>query len=128
MARVEVCVPGRFPGLNEYVRACKCPQSRARMKRECDERVAWACVGARCPAFAPPVTVTVDCYEQDARRDADNVQGMARKFVLDGLQRAGVIGNDSRRWVPQPPGGIVAVDRGRPRVVVTIEGEVAEDG
>ncbi len=121
-------VPGRFPGLNEYVAACKVPQARARMKRECDARVVSACRAASCPRMAPPVAVTVDCYEADARRDADNVQGMARKFVLDGLQAAGVLGNDSRRWVPQPPGGVVAVDRERPRVVVTVEGEAARDG
>lgn len=123
--RVELTIPGRFPGMNDYVRACKQPQARARMKRECDEMVTWACVRAACPSFRPPVAVTVDCYERDGRRDPDNVQGMARKFVLDGLQKAGVLENDSRRWVPVPPPGRVEVDRDDPRVVVTIEGECA---
>lgn len=93
------------------------------MKRECDEMVALACREAGMPAFRPPVAVTVDCYERDERRDADNVHGMACKFVLDGLRKAGVVGDDSRRWVPQPPGGRVEVDAARPRVVVTVEGE-----
>lgn len=93
--------------MNDYVRACKQPQARARMKRECDEMVMWACVRAACPGFRPPVAVTVDCYERD------------------GLQKAGVLENDSRRWVPVPPPGRVEVDRDDPRVVVTIEGECA---
>lgn len=125
--RARFTVPGRFPGLNDYVRACRCLSARARMKRDCDARVAAACVEAGCPRFDPPVSVTLDCYEADMRRDADNVHGMAAKFVLDGMRGAGVIGNDSRSWVPQPPGGGVFVG-GEPRVEVTVEGEVIPDG
>lgn len=127
MTRVVLTVPGRFPGLNDYVLACKSPYKRAKMKREADDAVAEAAKVAGCPTFLPPVSVRVDCYERDARRDADNVHSMACKFVLDGLQGCGAIKNDNRSWVPQPPGGGVYTDRLYPRVEVSIEGEV-DDG
>ena len=47
------------------------------------------------------------------RRDADNV-GFARKFVLDGLVAAGVIKDDSRKYVEQCPDRVLT-DRARPR-------------
>ena len=60
-------------------------------------------------------------YEPDMRRDADNV-GFARKFVLDGLVAAGVIKDDSRRYVLSCPDR-VATDRSRPRVEVEVSDE-----
>lgn len=123
MGRWVLTVPGRFPGLNDYVDACKNPRGRARVKRECDEMVAWAVMSSDVPRLKPPVKVTVDCYEPNRRRDKDNVHAMARKFVLDGLQAAGVIGNDNWDWIPELTGGSVQLDRLYPRVEITLEGE-----
>lgn len=125
MGRWVLTVPGRFPGLNDYVNACKSPHGRAKVKRECDEMVAWAAMAADVPRLRPPVRVTVDCYEKDRRRDKDNVHAMARKFALDGLQAAGVIGNDNWDWVPELTGGSVELDRLYPRVEITLEGDEA---
>lgn len=93
------------------------------MKAEADGAVAWAVLTNDVPRLKPPVRVTVDCYEKDARRDPDNVHSMARKFVLDGLQVCEVIGNDNLEWLPELTGGGVYVDRLYPRVEVTIEGD-----
>lgn len=118
-------VPRRFPGMNDYIDACVHKFKRARFKREATESVLLA-LGDTFPRFLPPVEVRIDCFEQDARRDADNVHGAACKFILDALQTAGVIENDSRRWLPQPPSGGVFTDKLFPRVEVTVRGRIKE--
>ena len=75
----------------------------------------------RAPRFERRVTVRTTFYEPDMRRDADNV-GFARKFVLDGLVAAGVIKDDSRKYVEQCPDRVLT-DRARPRVVVEVSDE-----
>ena len=45
-----------------------------------------------------PVTVRFTWVEGNRRRDIDNV-AFAKKFVLDGLVQAGVIGNDTPQYV-----------------------------
>lgn len=51
-----------------------------------------------------PVTVQVQILcqwvEPDNKRDIDNIEA-AIKFILDGLKKAKVIPDDSRRWVPK---------------------------
>ena len=126
MGKWVLVVPGRFPGLNDYVLACKNHHLRRRMKAECDEMVGWAAMASDVPKLKAPVKVTVDCFEKDRRRDKDNVHSMARKFALDGLQEAGVIGNDNWDWVPELTGGSVELDRLFPRVEITVEGEASD--
>lgn len=67
--------------------------------------------------------VRVVWFEQNARRDLDNVRtGM--KFVLDGLQKAGVIPNDSQKYVLDLDDGF-GRDKCNPHILVQIyeEGE-----
>ena len=112
-------VPGRFPSLNDYLRI-RNPRQRAALKRELDHRVAWAAK----EAGVRPVKrfmVRVVWFEPNARRDWDNVRS-GIKFVLDGLVAAGVIKDDSRKYVEQCPDRVLT-DRARPRVVVEVSDE-----
>lgn len=114
-------VPGRFPSLNDVLRI-KNGVQRNRMKRELDNRVAWS---AKQAGIRPVgrCMVRVGWLEKDARRDWDNVRtGM--KFVLDGLQKAEVIPNDSQRYVLDLDDWY-GHDKGNPRLIVQIyeEGE-----
>lgn len=63
----------------------------AEYAREAAQQQGW-----RCPES--PVDVWITWYEVDRRRDPDNIHG-GIKFVMDGLVRAGVIHDDSQRWV-----------------------------
>jgi hypothetical protein len=96
-ARQRLWIPGRLPGLNEIIDAAKGAAGRgfryAKMKRELGEMV-WAHAKA---ARLRPVTrarLTFRWVEKDRRRDPDNVSSAGRKFILDGLVKAGVLPGD----------------------------------
>lgn len=95
----RMTIPGRMPGLNEYVRAERANRYAAsKMKREQTERAGIAAVEQRMPHFPGRVEVAFTWVEPNRRRDMDNV-AFAKKFVLDGLVRAGVIRDDTPRYV-----------------------------
>lgn len=115
-------VPGRFPSLNDYLRI-RNNRQRAALKRALDHRVAWAAKEAGIRPVGRCM-VRVVWFEQNARRDLDNVRtGM--KFVLDGLQKAGVIPNDSQKYVLDLDDGF-GRDKCNPHILVQIyeEGEL----
>lgn len=116
--RATFSVEGRFPGLNEYTCACRAhAQAGGNIKRRETAKVARAAKGM--PAVRWPVTVKIEFYEKDRRRDVDNIE-FGTKFILDGLVKAGVIPDDSQKYVWQVVPW-VGIDKDQPRVVVTVE-------
>ena len=93
----------------------------AGMKRRAERAVTDACREQRARCFSHPVRVTFRWYERDRRRDWDNVV-FAKKFILDGLVKAGVLPDDSQSWVIGLR-DVLAHDRDRPRVVVEVSDE-----
>lgn len=110
-------IPGTFPGLNDYIGAeRKHRQIAAKMKRE--ETLRVRLLSARLPRFTTPVKLIITWREKDARRDPDNII-FAKKFILDGLKEAGVIEQDSQKWIK----GIAEswiIDKANPGVEVLI--------
>lgn len=97
--RASLTIEGGFPSLNDYIRAVNSNRFKGNaMKQECTSIAAWAARAARMPRFTRPVTVRFTWVERNRRRDIDNV-AFAKKFVLDGLVAAGVIGNDTPQYV-----------------------------
>ena len=92
-------IPGRLPSLNDYQNACRSHWSTgARMKRNVEEGIIWAIKAARSrgdvrPAMGP-VVVSFEWHESNKRRDLDNIYS-AKKFILDAMQKAGIIKSDS---------------------------------
>ena len=115
--RASFTFRGRFPSLNEYIDAERTNRFKAAaMKRKYTDAVVEA--ANNMPAFLDPVHVTFNWYERDKRRDPDNV-AFAKKFIFDGLVKAGVIKNDTHRWVLGFDDNFF-IDPDRPRVVVTL--------
>ena len=88
----------RFPTLNEYI---DCERgstiAAAAMKKKCTEQVKEQCLSQD----VQPVKGTVDLlfeWHSSTRHDPDNV-AFAKKFILDGLQLAGVLENDNRKFI-----------------------------
>lgn len=88
----------RFPTLNEYI-DCERGSTIAAsaMKKKCTEQVKEQCLSQH----IQPVNGKVDLlfeWHSSTRHDPDNV-AFAKKFILDGLQLAGVLENDNRKFI-----------------------------
>ena len=115
-------IEGRMPSLNDYIRAERGSMYAANaMKQECTSLAAWAAKAARMPRFTRPVTVRFTWAEGNRRRDIDNV-AFAKKFVLDGLVQAGVIGNDTPQYVAGFEDRF-QYDGRHPRIIVEVDDE-----
>jgi hypothetical protein len=127
MADCCLTISGRLPGLNEYTDTCRTnPRAGARMKRGAQEFVMWYIMAQlRKRKFTKPVFLLFTFYEQDRRRDHDNVSSFARKVIQDALVQCGTLQDDGWDHVT----GYLdrfCVDKENPRIVVEfIEQEVA---
>lgn len=127
LAGYRLTIQGRLPGLNEYTDACRTnPRAGARMKQQAQELVMWHILTQiRGRRFEKPVFLLFTFYEQDRRRDRDNVSSFARKVIQDALVKCGNLHDDGWDYVT----GYLDrfdVDKTNPRIVVEfIEQEVA---
>lgn len=119
LADFRLTIPGRLPGLNEYTDACRTnPRAGARMKQQAQELVMWHILSQiRGRRFTKPVFLLFTFYEQDRRRDRDNVSSFARKVIQDALVKCDTLIDDG--W-DQVTGYLdrFAVDKNNPRIVV----------
>lgn len=117
----RMVIPGRMPGLNDYVRAERANRYAAStMKRQQTERAGVLAVEQGMPQFSGTVDITFTWVEQNRRRDMDNV-AFAKKFILDGLVRAGVIHDDTPRYIGSLTDRF-AYDSRHPRIEVEARG------
>ena len=71
----------------------------SKIKKEETERVYWECKQQKLsPVKEYPVKIMFKWYSKDNRKDIDNV-AFAKKFILDGLVLAGVLGGDGRKFI-----------------------------
>lgn len=90
----DIFIPDPFTTCNEYIDAERANKFKgAEIKKIETERVRWACVGVL-PVKAYPIRIDFVWWCPSKRIDPDNI-AFAKKFILDGLQKAGVIKNDS---------------------------------
>lgn len=88
----------RFPTLNEYI---DCERgstiAAAAMKKKCTEQVKEQCLSQQIESVEGKVDLLFE-WHSSTRHDPDNV-AFAKKFILDGLQAAGVLENDNRKFI-----------------------------
>lgn len=115
-------IPGRLPGMNEYVNANRTnPRAGARMKRDAQDAICWCIRGAGLKKVAGRVDVAVTWVEKDMRRDKDNIRA-GLKFILDALVSMGILPDDNWTWIGEISDRFV-VNKSDPRVIVEISGE-----
>lgn len=96
---VSFFLPIRFPGLNEYSDAERTHRMvAAKMKKEYTNLVQEFCTLTRVQKFKGQVTLSFEWHEANNRRDPDNVV-FAKKFILDGMVNAGVLVNDTQKYI-----------------------------
>ena len=109
-----------MPDFNTLVRAMKGHWSVwHKEKKRWTDKVALLSKAARLRPYEVPVRVEMTHYSRDRRRDPDGIRTVASKFILDGLVVAGVLPDDSQRWVLGFT-DFFEVDKERPRVVVRL--------
>lgn len=99
-----IWIPAKFPSLNEYINAERRHRMiAAKMKKEWTQLVVDACysnatgIGPTNEEF--PLTIKFIVHEENKRRDVDNVSSMVGKFCLDGMVKAGLLTDDSQKYV-----------------------------
>lgn len=114
-------IPGELTDLNTFIKAMNGHRLAGNsIKQEETDRVAMECRIARIPEVDKyPVHITYNWYSKDQRKDTDNV-AFAKKFINDGLVKAGVLEDDSRKFVAGFS-DYFFIDKHNPRVEVNIE-------
>ena len=101
----KFCIEQRLPGLNELINANRTNKYRgAQLKKDTEEMISLYILNAVNNKKLKPIqgscTVNFDWCERTRKRDVDNIQS-SQKFILDALQKTGIIPNDSQRYVQQ---------------------------
>ena len=92
-------IPGRLAGLNEIIKSARTHWSHgAKQKIEQEETVMWAIKQSRLKPIARAFRMELLFVEPNDKRDPDNIVS-AKKFILDALQKMGIIINDNQKYV-----------------------------
>jgi len=114
-------IPGRLPNLNDIISAAKKGRGKyqpyAIMKEQYTEEVAWCAKGL--PSYDGEVVINITWYEQNFKRDLDGIMA-GTKFICDGLVMAGIIKDDSQKYV-KAINNEFEIDRKNPRIEVEIK-------
>lgn len=118
----ELVINGRLPNLNDYIN--KMNRSRwegAKLKKDSEATCMWQIrrqlKGVK---ISRPVRIHYFWYEQNQKRDLDNVAGFGHKVIQDALVQCGTLTNDGWKNIIGYT-DTFAVDRQHPRIVVLIE-------
>lgn len=120
----EFVIEGRLPSLNDYTNANRSHWSRgALLKRDVEELIMWQIRAARLAGKLHPVNeparISFEWHESDKRRDLDNIFS-AKKFILDAMQKAGIIVNDNRKYIRGLNDSIIDDKTDFVRVIITL--------
>lgn len=114
-------IPGKFPSMNQFIGANRnSVHAGNNMKRSSQREIAVYIMNSlRGKKIKTPITISYTYYEQNKRRDLDNISGYFHKVFQDALVHCGIIKNDS--W-----GEICGfsdtfgVDKDNPRIEITL--------
>ena len=116
-----IIIKGEMTDLNAYIKALNTHYITGnKIKQQETDRVYWDCMEQKTKGIADyPVKIIFHWYSKDSRKDIDNV-AFGKKFILDGLTRAGVLADDSRKYVAALEDRFY-IDAKNPRTEVQIE-------
>ena len=117
----KLIIPGRLPGLNEYIAAERSNRHMgAKMKADSGNIVSVEtrrCMrGVR---IERPVFMEYTWVEKNRRRDLDNISSFGRKVIQDALVASGVLKDDGWKYVVGFSDRF-EVDKDNPRIEVRI--------
>lgn len=121
MAEYKLIIPGVLPGLNEYINAERRNKYQAaQIKKQIEHLIISLCrTQLKGVKISNPVKIYYSWIEPNRKRDKDNI-AFAKKFIQDGLVKAGVLKNDGWNEIY----GFTDefdVDKNKPRIEIIIE-------
>lgn len=117
----RLTIPGRLPGLNEYIAAERSSRYQGNAMKQTEGRRVGLCIRQqlRGVRITRPVVMRYTWVEPDRRRDKDNISSFGRKVIQDALVRAGTLRGDG--WAEIDGfSDVFQVDRDNPRIEVEI--------
>lgn len=94
---IKFTIPFKLPSLNEHIK--KVANNRyggGKYKKDIENQIIK--IVCQLEKIDKPVYIKFTWYEQTTRRDKDNV-AFSKKYILDALQKAGVLPNDNNQYV-----------------------------
>lgn len=92
----KLTILGKLPGLNEYTSANRTNAHKGgKMKKDAEENIKLHIEQQlKGLHITKPVMLKYDFFEQNKKRDLDNISAFAHKVIQDSLVKAGVLAND----------------------------------
>lgn len=114
-------IKGRLPGMNEYTASCRRnPYAGAKEKRAAQNMVAQIIIQQiRDVRITCPVSICYRWYEQNKKRDHDNVSGFGHKVIQDALVECYVLQDDGWDEIVSYSDEFY-IDKKNPRIEVTL--------
>ena len=117
---VKFTIQGRLPSLNDYCKAERSGYHAANnMKHSYQTLISAYIRRARLKPIKYPVKIIYRFYEENKKRDKDNVSGIAHKFVQDALVESGILKDDGWDYVVGFSDEFY-IDRENPRIEITL--------
>lgn len=112
-------IKGTLPSLNDYITACRSNKySGAKMKNQAEHIIILCAKTQIRYNFKKPVIVNFLWVEPNRKRDKDNI-AFAKKFIFDGLTKAGILQGDGWQYV-EGFSDKFDIDKKSPRIEVEV--------
>lgn len=98
---MKITIPHEFLDLNKYIKVLNYNRFEGNAVKRNETKIAALYAGnykRLLDGLEFPVEIVFTWHLKDRRKDLDNV-AFAKKFVLDGLVAAGILPNDSMKYV-----------------------------
>jgi Holliday junction resolvase RusA-like endonuclease len=122
--KMQFFIEGELPDLNTELNAAKAHWIYYR-----DQKAGWTLFTKNAVkkqsnglSFELPVEITMIWVLKDKRKDPDNI-AFAKKYILDGMKEAGIIKNDSLKYIHRLSDYFVLASKFnlKPGVIINIE-------
>lgn len=91
----KLIIGGSLPSLNEYIKAINSSRFTGNtLKQSSDDLVIYECKKQKLKYIEPACFIEFHWYCKDKKQDKDNI-AFAKKFILDGLQKARILRQDN---------------------------------
>jgi Holliday junction resolvase RusA-like endonuclease len=119
---MKITIPGELTDLNQFIDSQRANRyGGATVKKKNTEKCRNAFLLAKAAGFkvTPPFRLYIVWYCKNGRKDPDNLS-FTKKFVLDGMQAAGIIVNDGFKQV-RGFNESFEIDKENPRIEIEVE-------